>query len=398
MMNTPRIAFGILKLVHLVSHGSFPPKAFKNSHNVNEFNFSKNRPNIKRNPLPSLVLAVIAVMSLLTGSAWSSPSAPQGLYMIAPPSGIPAEIPNFVSGYTLRIRWTDLESTQGTYNFEPIAATIANLQQRNLHLNLELLAAFAPEYVIHGATNTFVFSMGNRSASAPLPWDSYALSRWATLMRALAAYPIYDAISKTKVPLCKHPTLVSIEAPIVGLQGIRDQHGWVTGSANYNRQNFIKAVIDNVSASRIVFPEKFGFLAFFRMNDTVPNPPLDQALFRELHDSFMQPGQLGLGLFQELWSDEGPEPQFMGRYLRQLQPPNGMMLQALTSWSHPFTATAPMSQRMNKIASGTPEQGLEYITSNYPTGRYFELYANDLLNPAFAPIFEKWAPRLIGER
>jgi hypothetical protein len=210
--------------------------------------------------------------------------------MIAPPSGFPSKVPGYVSGYTLRLRWSDLEPSQGNYNFETIAATIANLQKQGLHLNLELFAGLPPDYVIRGASNTFVFSMGRGSSAAPLPWDRFALSRWEALMKALAEYPIYDSNSKTKLAFCKHPTLTSIEAPVVGLQGIRDQRNSVTGSPNYNRQIFIKAVLDSVRASRSAFPEKFGFLAFFRMSDSLPNAPLDQALFEQLKLNFMQPG------------------------------------------------------------------------------------------------------------
>ncbi len=209
-------------------------------------------------------------------------------------------------------------------------------------------------------------------------------------MTALSSCEVDDRQSGKKVKLRDHPTLVSVDAPIVGLQGLRDMNGSVTRHQDYTREKFIAAVLRSVAASRRAFANDFGFMAFFRIDDLQgASQPLDQAVFEQLQSHFMQPGGLGLGLMQELWSDEGPRPDGLGLYLTKLQAPNAVMLQALTSWTRPFTNPAA-------VASGNPDLAFSNAYSRYGA-RYFEMYYPDIVNPRFATILEKWSRALTAK-
>ena len=299
--------------------------------------------------------------------------------------------PSFVSGYTLRVKWSDLEKAQGVYDFSVIGDTVAYLQAKNLKMNLEVFAFSAPDYVVKGAkSGTFaVNAAGGGTMQAPVPWDLNAQNRWKAFLSAMANYKVNDTASKRVVALNQHPTLVSVDAPIVGLQGLRDLTSAITGRKDYNRATFIDAVIKSVFMSRLAFPNDYGFLGFFRMDDGKdPKKPLDQAVFENLQNAFMRPNQLGLGLMQELWSDEAPRPEMMGLYLTKVPSPNVVLFQALTSWTRPFTNPAA-------VASGTPEIGFINATKNYKAP-YFEMYAPDINNPAFATLLTTWSKTLLA--
>jgi len=127
-------------------------------------------------------------------------------------------IPAFISGYSLRIAWKDLEPSKNVYDFSVIDATVSQLQTRNLKLTLEIFASDVPEYVIKEADDVIQV----RRIQAPAPWDKAALASWNKFLTALANHPVYDAVSKKSIPLNKHPTLTAIDAPIVGLHSLRD--------------------------------------------------------------------------------------------------------------------------------------------------------------------------------
>lgn len=336
---------------------------------------------------------IIFILSFLifsistTTNSFASPLPPQGIFTLST-EGVNVDkltFPNYVSGYSLRIRWSELETSTGNYNFTKISDTIEFLQKRNLSLNLEILSNSAPQYVIKNASKTFKIKFGRTVFDAPVPWDSNALSSWERLMNTLADYPVYDKVSGKSIALRDHPTLVSVDAPIVGMQGLRDIDRHIVGLKEYNRDLFINSVIRSVNASRKAFSKDFGYMAFFRIDDQKdPSKPLDKAVFEKLNSTFMQQTGLGLGLMQELWSDEGPKTDGLGLYLAKLKYPNAIMLQALTSWTKPFTG-------FDAVASGTPEIGFENAYKNY-NARYYEMYYPDVINPKFATIFQKWFP------
>jgi len=330
-------------------------------------------------------LAAFFVFIFITGNAYAQPQPPKGIFILSSDANYAAQLkfPSFVSGYTLRLKWSDLEKSPGVYDFSRIEETIKYLQKSNLSLNLEIFSAFAPQYVIKNASATFPVKIGRINSQAPMPWDKNALASWEKLLQTLSQYQIYNSKSNTKIALRDHPTLVSVDAPIVGMQGLRDMTGSILRHKDYDRVKFIDSVVRSVAASRKAFPNDYGFIAFFRIDDGKnPALPLDQAVFDRLNKEFMQTG-IGLGLMQELWSDEGPKREVLGVYLAKVKSPNAVMLQALTSWTQPFT-------NPTAVASGNPEIGFSNAYKNYGV-RYYEVYYPDVINPKFTPIFTKWA-------
>jgi hypothetical protein len=294
-------------------------------------------------------------------------------------------IPSFISGYSLRIAWKDLESDKGVYDFSAIGDAIVYLQAHDLKMTLEIFSSMPPDYVLSAATSTIQVRKGR----APAPWDAGAQERWRALLKALSDFKVMDAESKKAVPLRDHPTLTAVDAPVVGLQAIRDVRGDLVQSPDYDRERFIDAVEASVRASREAFPRDYGFLAFFRMEDGNRRSSLDEAIFNRMERTFMRSGQAGLGLFQELWSDEGPNPHTLGAFLLKVKAPNVVMLQALTSWKRPFTDE-------RKVSSGDPAQALARAHQEYGC-RYFELYSADVRSPDLKAVFDEWAYRLDPE-
>lgn len=343
-----------------------------------------------KTPLRLLFAAVLFLVAVEIHAASSAPekagrpAPPTGLYLLSDRQ-LSVErmvLPSYLSGFSLRIAWKDLEPTEGAYDFSAIKRTVEQLQKRDLKLTLEIFASVPPDYVLEKASGTFQV----RKGKAPLPWDSVAQARWKAFLNALAVFPIIDTTVNHEVSLRDHPTLTAVDAAVVGLHAIRDIRGDLVKHPTYDRKLFLDAVEASVRASREAFPKDYGFIAFFRMEDDLRNPSLDEAVFKRLQENFMGPAQSGLGLFQELWSDQGPAPQTMGVFLKKVKAPDAVLLQSLTSWKRPFTGA-------EKVSSGNPAAAFEKAYREYGC-RYFELYSADVRSADLTPVFTEWAARL----
>jgi len=315
------------------------------------------------------------------------PSAPKGFYLLNDRQTAVESmtLPGFLSGFTLRLAWSDVETAQGVYNFDLIKRTVTHLQGKNLKLTLEIFTSMPPAYVLQGAQSTFLGPKGR----APTPWDAFAQARWQAMLTALAATPVRDSVVGADVRLADHPTLTAVDASVIGLQMIRDVKGDLVRHGEYGRAKFIDAVVQNISVSRQAFPKDYGFVGFFRIQDADRSVPLDEELYTRLQAEFMGSGQPGLGLFQELWSDEGPVADGLGYYLTRQSGANAVMLQALTSWKKPFQDPA-------KVASGNPDGALDKSYVDYGC-MYYEIYYADVVATDLRPVFEEWAAFFAGQ-
>jgi len=290
---------------------------------------------------------------------------------------------DFVSGFTLRINWGELEPSQGNYDYTTIDEAISKLQDINQKLTLEVLVFNTPQYVLDGAAETWSFSTGS-----PVPWDTFGLNAWDTMAEALANHQVALA-DGTMVRLADHPTLESVDAPIMGLSGIRDTSGELVNLVSYTREKFINAISASVHSMRKAFPTKFGFIAAFKMDDADIVNPLDEAIVNQLMTEFNGSGQLTLGFFQELLSDVGPLPDTMGALLNMVASDTYIMFQALTSWTSPFTGG-------DKVTSGNPATGIELGFTNYGA-RYYELYISDIDNESLWEDMRAWSEIILTE-
>src|SRR6476659_5804844 len=67
---------------------------------------------------------------------------------------------DFVSGFTMRLFWSDLEPSQDQYNFSVIDSAIQILATTGRGLNLEILTGQEPAYVLNGASETYIDHRG----------------------------------------------------------------------------------------------------------------------------------------------------------------------------------------------------------------------------------------------
>jgi hypothetical protein len=305
---------------------------------------------------------------------------------------------DFVSGFTLRVFWTDIETAQGQYNFSVIDSAIQSVAALGQGLNLEILNGEEPAYVLSGASATY---LDHRGGTNPVPWDPFAQQRMAALRLALANHVVTG--SGSAYPLSADPTLRSIDASPVGLNfGVRDLNGGILNHPDYTQQRYIDAVADGVANSAALFPNDTNFLAFFGLNDGQLGVPLDQQIIQRLAPLYNGPGQAKLDFFVENLSDDGPVPLPNGtgvgnNLVAWVNAGGDTMMQALDSW------LAHQPDREPQLDSHNAATGIELAYNNYGT-RFIELYVSDLdgansgaLDAAGRPILDDlrfWNSRL----
>ncbi len=316
---------------------------------------------------------------------------PRGLFVLGSTDVANEVAPlDFIDGVAVRLGWDAANPADGTYDFALIDQTLAALQAGRKRLNVEAFAVTVPAWVLASvpeADQWDAHAPGGATVRTSVPWNAATLLAWEKFMLALADHrvPLADG---TLVRFADHPTLMIVDAPIVGLQGVRDLTGTLTTLPGYSRTAFIDAVARSVRASRSAFRDKFGFLAFFKMNDTAQTPALDQELMDRLATEFNIPGQPTLGYFQENLSDAGPTPSGLGSFLAAQKDRTYIMFQALTAWSSPFTGA-------DKVTSGQAAVGIEYAYRNYGS-TYVEIYLADVRDAAQTERLRLWANVLRG--
>jgi hypothetical protein len=279
---------------------------------------------------------------------------------------------DFVSGYTLRVSWSDLEPTSGQYNFAVIDSAIQTLAPLGQGLSLEILANDEPAYVLGGASETYI---DHRGGVTPAPWDAFTQQRQAALYSALGSH-VVTGVGASHT-LNQDPTLKSISAGSAGLNfGVRDLNGAIRALPDYTQQRYVDAVANGVAASAAAFSNDTGFLPFFAFTDGQPGEPVDEQIIDRLAPLYNGPGEPKLDFFVENLSDNGPLPA-----------PNGMgagsnladwvrlggdtMMQPLDSW------LGHSPDRDLQLASRNPATGIDLAYNNYGT-RFFELYISDV--------------------
>jgi hypothetical protein len=279
---------------------------------------------------------------------------------------------DFVSGYTLRLFWSDIETSQGVYDFSVIDNAIEILAPLNQGLSLEIFTGEEPQYIRDGASTTY---LDHRGGVNPVPWDAFAQERHAALYAALGNHVVQSA--GPAHALRDDSTLRSIDAAPAGLNfGVRDLNGGIRTHPDYTQQRYVDAVANGVAAAATAFPNDLNFLAFFAFNDGQPGAPVDEQIIDRLAPLYNGPGQTELAFFIENLSDDGPVPQPNG-----MGPGNNLldwtnlggstMMQALDSW------LVHRPERDAQLDSLNPATGIELADDAYGT-RFFELYIADL--------------------
>ncbi|MEO8615333.1 MAG: hypothetical protein ABI600_09345 [Luteolibacter sp.] len=340
--------------------------------------------------IPRYAFTVCFLLSKL-GIADGAPiPGPAGLFVIGDTHAVAGEVAkfdlDFVSGYTLRIPWKDIESWNPdtgapAYDFSRIDSTLEDLRLRGKRMTLEIFVTQAPDYILADpGTGTWFNPNPQQGGTQVLPWDANSLAAYHAMIQSLANHQVAGTTWK----VAEHPALESVDAPIVGLQGLRELSNTLINLPGYQREAFIQSVVDAVTFSRGAFPRKFGFLALFAMNDNNGGVRMDEAVYARLMSAFNQPNTPSLGFFQETLSDTGPRADTLGALLKTASASTYVMFQALRPWVLRSGETRPP-----EIASGTPVTGLNHAWTDYGS-TYVEIYGADILATTNAEPLRKW--------
>lgn len=316
---------------------------------------------------------------------------PRGLFVLGS-TDVANEIAalDFIEGVAVRLGWDVANPREGECDFSSVDSVLAALQAGGKRMNLEVFAVTVPAWLlarISADEQWDAHAPGGTTVRTAVPWNATALSAWRDFMLALAEHRVPQT-DGTLVRFADHPSLMMVDAPIVGLQGVRDLTNTMTSLPGYTREGFIAAVLGSVHSSRDAFAGKFGFLAFFKMNDADRTSPLDQALMDRLMSEFNNPGQATLGFFQENLSDAGPSVAGLGSMLASVKDRTYIAFQALTAWVNPFTGE-------DKVTSKQAAVGIEFAFRNYGA-TYVEIYVADVRDAAQAERLRLWNAILKG--
>jgi dienelactone hydrolase len=276
---------------------------------------------------------------------------------------------DFVSGFTLRLAWRDIDDGRGRYRFEVIDEALRRTAAIGQRINLEILP-LPPASVVRASVETYV---DERGETTPVPWEPALRQAHERFMRALASH----VPAGTATTLANTPGLAAIDNSVPGFsQGLRDIGRRLRDSPFYDRESCIDAILAAVDTGRTAFPRHLGYVAFFAFDDGRGPDRVDQLLIREWDIRYNRPRQPSLAFFIENLSDTGPRPLpsgiGTGNNLLDWSDRGGeTMMQALTSWIQPFTGSP------EAVASRNPATGIALAQALYRT-RFFELYVTDL--------------------
>jgi hypothetical protein len=174
---------------------------------------------------------------------------PAGIFVIGDTRYFPGDVAkfdlDFVDGYTLRVPWTDLESWDSIaqvprYDFSRIDLTLEDLRARGKRMTLEIFITNAPVHVLaQPGTVTWLNPHPTFGGTQVVPWDANALAAYRAFLAQLSNH----TVAGTSWRIADHPTLESVDAPIIGLQGLRELSGTLVQQPSYTREGFVQAVV-----------------------------------------------------------------------------------------------------------------------------------------------------------
>ena len=357
---------------------------------------------LRRSFLLPILLAVPATMLALPARA--DLARPTGLFVLSDPSPVSSVTSllakTWVDGYAQRLTWTAFEPSPGTYDFSRIDSIVAVARPLHKRFSLSILAAEAPPDLVAGAgAETVTVRIGSSAKVTVLPWNTAARTRWNAFLAALSAHPVRDdAAGGAFVPLRDHSLLLGLSGVPYGMNGIRDIGGFLRTHPLYERDSLIAGVMRGQQSLVDAFPQKFAWLAFFRMSDATASPAADVQLLDSLRARFWNGGgPPRLGLFQENFACTTPNASFAFA-LAQEQNETWIAFQALQPWISPFSNPAATDPCLvttvagdRSTATSGPEVGLHYVHDAFRAD-YVEVYKADLQHAAFEDEFSAfWA-------
>lgn len=309
---------------------------------------------------------------------------------------------SFVSGFVWRTSWTDMETSQGVYNFAGIDHIVQKLDLINKKLTV-LFGAYSvePSYIasqIGVTTYNFTDPLSNVTTKRAVPYDGYLLQRFRVFLSALANHQIYSKSSGTMVALKNHPVLANIATNIPGLGAIRNVNGLnksvESTLTNYNRNKFVDSLIESMKIQTENFPTKNVFIPYYKnINDNTTSLSLYSYIRTQLllnFDNIQNPKisfwQENLAGFRDTATNvfTGLPTTDFATPLNDLNGSAYTMFQMLQGWTTPFLDPA-------KTANSTPFDAMCYAKNTFDAS-YYEIYVSDIDNALYQSSFNTWNP------
>ena len=347
-----------------------------------------------------IILIITLNVSLLINAQ------PTGIYALDSNQGTyrDANIRNysFVDGFVWRTNWSDMETTQGVYNFAGIDHIVQKLDSINKKLTI-LFGAYSvePAYISSQfGTTTYSFTdpISNKTSTRAVPYDGFLLERFRLFVTSFANHPIYCRSLGKVVALKEHPVLANIAMNIPGLGAIRNVNGTNTSLqislTNYSRTKFVDSLLVSMKIQTDNFPTKNVFIPSYKnATDNITSPNLADFVKQQLlskFDGVQNPKisfwQENLAGFTDTTSNTftGLPTTTFATPLTQLGNGAYTMFQMLQGWTTPFLD--PL-----KTANSTPFDAMCYASKTYGA-TYFEIYVSDLDNAIYQQGFKNWNP------
>jgi hypothetical protein len=323
------------------------------------------------------------------GGAGGGAATPQkklcGLYLLSSKAGTFQDGNirdyDFIDGYSVRVDWSDLESTQGVYQFDLVDHLLGRLEPLGQGLNFELMDS-PPDYVLQGAQTTWSEVDDNpnhptfgQTIVHPVPWDAFAQQRFGALLTALSTHMV--SYQGKPISVSEHPLFRGMNIGLPGWQGIRDKSTHVKDFPGYTRDTLKTAILSGLHTQTAAFPTTPIHLGFWKVNDATASPSLWEDLRATILNEFDSPNSQPIGFFQENLAysvDKGVET---GRPTTDYAAPlyesrkdTFIAFQANTAW------TAPFPGHESVVVGGTPVQGMHYAMDTFGA-KYIEFYLPD---------------------
>jgi len=343
------------------------------------------------------LVAILTTLATFTTSvnAQRGGKQPSGLYVLDGDLGTYRDAwirdYDFISGYAWRYAWSDIEKSDGVYDWAAVDHIIGRMAAINKKLSW-LVMDGTPSYLLNSGIGIATYKDGGETK--PSPWDATLQSRYQRFIQALSNHQVADpARGGSKVALKDHSVLAIIHPNIPGLPRSSLRNGESTTVAavpGFTRDKLAAAINNSAGTWRQYFGRKPLLFSLWPIQD---DDRSESELWEFAQNTLVQHRRVGL--FQDNLQaskdcstctlDKQPINDGLGRVLFNQKAWVG--LQALTSWE------APIGDKADNVENTTPFTAMQYAVDTYDC-LYFELYAKDYDNTAWQSQFRDWAATL----
>jgi hypothetical protein len=307
---------------------------------------------------------------------------------------------SFVDGFVWRTSWSDMETSQGVYDFSGLDHIVKHLDTIDKKLTI-LFGAYSvePAYIgahIGSVTYSFIDPVSSVATTRAVPYDAYLMQHYRLFVATLANHLIYSKATGTMVALKDHPVLANIATNIPGLGAIRSVNGTNMPFQNvmlgYVRTKFADSIVTAMKVQTDYFPTKNVFIPIYKNTiDNIASPSLAVYLRTQLLVNFNGVINPKISFWQENLAGyrDASTNVFTGlpvttfaTPLYQLNDSAYTMFQMLQGWTTPFSDPA-------KTANATPFDAMCYAYNTYGTS-YYEVYVSDIDNSIYQSQFAAW--------